>query len=145
MPVNLAGYYLTDDQDELALWPFPSVELAAGEFLVVFASSQVTDNYVDASGNLHTNFALGAGGEYVALIAPDGSTVLSQFAPNGADYPTQFPDISYGLSADSLSVGYFLTPTPGAENTNDPLSDPSRRVAINEIMYQPAGTSDLYE
>ena len=63
MPINLAGYYLTDDQDDLDRWQFPSVSLNPNEFLVVFASSQPTQTYVDAGGNLHTNFALGASGD----------------------------------------------------------------------------------
>ena len=145
MTVDLAGYYLTDDRDDLTRWQFPSVELDPGEFLVVFASSQSTNNYIDAGGHLHTNFALGAGGEYLALVAPDGTTVRSQYAPSGADYPAQFADISYGLAVDGLTVGYFPDPTPGAVNANDPLSDPNRHVAISEIMYHPAGTSDLDE
>jgi hypothetical protein len=145
MPVNLAGHYLTDNQEELTRWEFPSVEIAPGNFLVVFASSQSTDDYVDAGGNLHTNFALGASGEYVALVAPAGMTVLSGYAASGADYPEQFTDISYGSSADGSSVGYFLTPTPGAANGDDVLVDLNRRVLVSEIMYHPSGTSDLDE
>jgi hypothetical protein len=142
---NLANYCLTDNQDDLTRWRFPSVQLAAGEFLLVFASSQPTTNYIDAGGNLHTNFALGADGEYVALVAPNGTTILSQFAANGSNYPQQIPDVSYGTAADRSSVGYFLTPTPRAANDVDPVGDPNRRVVINEIMYHPPGTSDLDE
>ncbi len=145
MPVNLGGYYLTDDQEDLTRWELPSVEIAPGNFLVLFASSHPTDDYVDAGGNLHTNFALGANGECVVLVAPDGMTALSEYAANGADYPEQFTDISYGLSADGSTVGYFLTPTPGMSNGDDALVDLNRRVLINEIMYHPPGTSDLDE
>ena len=52
-PVNLGGWYLTDDRDNLRRWTFPSVALAPGGFLVVFASG---NNAVDPAGNLHTNF-----------------------------------------------------------------------------------------
>ena len=76
--VDLAGYRLTDDADQLDKWVLPSVELEPGGFLVVFASGQPTANYVDAGGYLHTDFKLGADGEYLALVAPDGS-VVSQF------------------------------------------------------------------
>ena len=141
-PINLAGYHLTDNPGDLDRWQFPSVTLNPNDFLVVFASSQPTQTYVDAGGHLHTNFALGASGEYVALTAPDGVTVLSEYGAGGADYPTQLPDDSYGLASDGVTVGYFLTPTPGALNGNDALSDPDRQVVINEIMYHAAGTSD---
>src|SRR5262245_32321086 len=38
--VNLQGWHLTDDADELTKWDFPSVVVPAGGFLVVFASSK---------------------------------------------------------------------------------------------------------
>ena len=41
-----------------------------GEYHVVFASGQLTPDYVDAAGHAHTNFRRGGGGEYAALVAP---------------------------------------------------------------------------
>ncbi len=145
VPLNLGGYHLTDDQTNLTRWQFPAHTLAAGEFLVVFASSQSSDNYVDAGGNLHTNFALRAGGEYVALVAPNGGEVLSQFAADGSDYPPQLPDVSYGLAEDGATAGYFLSPTPGSANAAPPVADPLRRVVISEVMYHPPGANELEE
>jgi hypothetical protein len=34
--------------------------LDPGEYLILFASGQLTDNYIDAAGYLHTNFAISA-------------------------------------------------------------------------------------
>ena len=84
--INLAGFHLTDNPNSLTKWSFPSVDLDPGQFLVVFASGQETDSFVDASGNLHTNFSLSADGEYLALVAPDGA-VLSEFGAGGTDFP----------------------------------------------------------
>src|SRR5688500_8313999 len=53
--INLAGWHLTDDDDALTKWKFPSVNLAPGEYLVVFASSK---NRSVAGSQFHTNFAL---------------------------------------------------------------------------------------
>jgi len=89
--VNLEGWFLTDDPDELTKWEFPAVEVAAGGFLVVFASGK---NERDPAGALHTNFALAAGGESVVLVAPDETIVHGYI-----DYQPQFADVSYGLSA----------------------------------------------
>src|SRR5688572_12742235 len=77
-PVNLAGWYLTDEADDLTKWQFPSVNLAPGQFLVVFASNK---DRATAGNQLHTNFALAAEGEYLALVEPDGDTVVSALAP----------------------------------------------------------------
>ena len=60
--VDLGDYYLTDDDSDLTKWNFPSISLGAGQFIVIFASGQPTDDYVDAGGNFHTNFRLSAGG-----------------------------------------------------------------------------------
>ncbi|TWT33695.1 CotH protein [Posidoniimonas corsicana] len=100
--VDLSGWRLTDDAGNLDKWTFPTsatvpqevLNLEPGEFLVVFASSQDTEDYVDPDGNLHTDFALSAGGEYLGLVRPDG-TVEHEYAP---EFPAQTTDVSYGLS-----------------------------------------------
>ena len=109
--VDLTGWYLTDDELIPTLWAFPATSIPASGFLLVRASGLDL-----TSPELHTSFSLGGGGEYLALIQPDGSTVEDEYAP---DYPTQFADISYGHGLDLLSVptdGHFLVPTPGAPN-----------------------------
>ncbi|HPC96962.1 MAG TPA: CotH kinase family protein [Sedimentisphaerales bacterium] len=90
--VNLEGWFLTDDPENLTKWTFPAVTLGAGEYLVVFASGK---DRRDPAGQLHTNFRLSGDGEYLALVGPDGVTVTSEFSPA---YPIQAPDISYGLA-----------------------------------------------
>ncbi|MCH8047033.1 MAG: lamin tail domain-containing protein, partial [Planctomycetes bacterium] len=89
--LDLAGWKLADSIES---WTFPARQLRAGEYLVVFASNQSVDDYVDPQGNLHTNFALSAGGEYLALLRPDG-TVASEFLP---EFPAQLEDVSFGPS-----------------------------------------------
>lgn len=90
--VDLGGYYLTDNPENLAKWQIPeNVTLDTNEFLVVFASGK---DRTDANQQLHTNFKLDNSGEYLALIAPDGSTVVSEYAPT---FPLQFDDASYGI------------------------------------------------
>ena len=110
-PVNLGGWYLTDDASEPAKWQFPSVNLGAGNHLVVFASDK------DRAGpELHTNFKLSGDGEYLALVEPDGSTVAHDYSPA---YPQQVTDTSYGLAHGlaCLDPRYFTEATP--EETND--------------------------
>jgi hypothetical protein len=109
-PVSLAGWRLTDQADNLSRWTFPAgVQLAPGAYLVVYASGE---DRLDAEGNYHTNFALLAAGEFLALVRPDG-TIHQEFAPF---FPPQKSDFSYGLAPDGESSGYFATATPGATN-----------------------------
>ena len=101
--IDLAGYRLTDDPDQLDRWVLPSVGLDVGGYLVVFASGQETANYVDAQGNLHANFRLGADGEYLALVSPQGE-VVSEFGSAQADYSAQITDVSYGYAQATMLI-----------------------------------------
>jgi len=93
--IDLSGWYLTDTDANLAKWRIPQgVELEAGEFLVVFASGK---DRRDPALPLHTNFKLDAdaGRRYLALVAPDGFSVVHEYAPR---YPDQLSNISYGMA-----------------------------------------------
>src|SRR5262249_11205754 len=111
---SLAGFYLTDDHDTLTKWALPSVSLDPGSTLLVFASGK---DRRDPTHELHTNFKLDGNGEYLGLVAPDGRTEVSTFAPT---FPTQFTNVSYGRSADGGSIGFFRNPSPGVFNNGEP-------------------------
>jgi hypothetical protein len=109
--VSLAGWSLTDDPRRPGQWAFPLVTLGPDEYLVVFASGK--DRRPDGGGELHTNFRLSAGGEYLGLFnAQAPRQVVSEFAPA---FPEQRTDYSYGWDADG-QLRYFAVPTPGAPN-----------------------------
>lgn len=113
--LSLAGWHLTDDLATPTKWQFPSLTLQPDSYLVVFASGE---DRRALAGTLHTNFKLSSGGEYLGLIHPDGLTVSTEFSP---EYPSQTEDISYGSTQPTMEgevahVGYFNTPTPGANN-----------------------------
>lgn len=76
--LNLDGYAITDDPADRAQWRFPNINLDAGKTLLVFASGKDRTN---PDSELHASFRLNAGGEYLALVAPDGATTLQEFAP----------------------------------------------------------------
>lgn len=116
--INLEGWHLTDDPQHRSLWTFPSVNLPAGGYLIVFASGRGSP---DAAGNLHTNFSLDADGDYVALLRPDGVTVAHEIGTPAQPFPPQKSDISYGiplLSSDFIGAGSpvdTLLPDPSAD------------------------------
>lgn len=112
--VDLGGYFLTDRVELPGQWVFPPTVLGAGEWLVVFASGKDRD-----VGELHTNFRLSAGGEFLALVAPDGVTVISDF---GNPYPPQFEDRAFG--SGDFGVGYLDAPTPGVANGGGQIPGP---------------------
>ena len=106
--LDISGCRLTDDPDRRARWRFPAgTTIAAGGYLVVLADG------ADAAGDyLHTNFSLGAKGDYLGLYDPNG-VLLDEFAPA---YPPQVAGYSYA------HAGYYAIPTPGATNGGSPLA-----------------------
>ena len=67
---------MTDDLAQPTAWQIPlGVSIGPGEYLLFWA-----DNDED-QGDTHTNFKLDIDGEYLALVAADGVTILSEFAP----------------------------------------------------------------
>ena len=113
--LNLEGWYLTDNLEELTRWVFPAVSIQPHQHLVVFASGKDR-----ASPELHTSFRLDADGEALALVAPDGRTIVHSYAPV---YPGQQLGTSYGLGRASIplierqSSAWLLVPdeAPGAD------------------------------
>ena len=130
--IDLEGWYLTNDEDDLTKWKFPSaVTIAPDGYYVLFASGKTYEQnpgnypYIDGDGALHTNFGLGAGGGYLALVKPDGMTVAHEYR----DYPEQRGFVSYGFGSTG-PVGYLESPTTGSR-----VSD----------KYQGAANSDIYD
>jgi hypothetical protein len=109
--VDLSGWYLTDNADNLNKWEFPEgISLQPDEYLVVFASDKNRKNDLE---HLHTNFNLDPDGEYLALIQADGVTIAREYQNTSR----QRKDVSYGLYSNREF--YFSTPTPGTANSDD--------------------------
>jgi len=87
--VNLGNWRLTDDPQHQTGWSLPSTNLPPGAFLLVFASGK---ERAVAGSELHASFRLAAGGEYLALLTPNGE-LASRFAPQ---FPAQLPDVAFG-------------------------------------------------
>jgi hypothetical protein len=115
-PISLEGWYLTDDPDNLTKWRFPAgTTIPAMGYLIVYASNKEESKYpwpfVDDLGYLHTNFELSAGGEYLALVRPNGRRIEYEYN----DYPPQRGLVSYGIGSDGR-IGYLTSVSRGAAN-----------------------------
>jgi hypothetical protein len=100
---SLKGYFLTNNATDLTRWAFPDVQIEAGGSLLVFASGK--NPGLPATQELHASFTLDRGGDYLALIDPDGVTAASEFTPV---YPEQFSGISYGFGSSGSSTREIL-------------------------------------
>ncbi|HTY88827.1 MAG TPA: CotH kinase family protein [Candidatus Acidoferrum sp.] len=114
--VNLSGWSLTTNANNLRQWIFPNVVLldagdASGSdnFMVVFASGK---NRTNNLAELHTNFRLPVNGGYLAL-ADSQTNIVSVYT----NFPAQLPDVAYGRDLFNPNfAGYFPAPTPGEAN-----------------------------
>lgn len=111
--VDLTGWALTDDADVPRKWLFPGRTLAAGGYLVVFASGKDRRG----AGELHANFKLGVNSGYLALFKPD---LPAAKATEFVDYPGQRAGYSYGVVGGATR--YFSAPSPAAANPASSLS-----------------------
>jgi hypothetical protein len=146
--VSLDGWHLTDIAENLSRWPFPDgVSLDGDERLVVFASGQPTDTFVDTGGFLHTNFQLNSSGDYIGLVDNVG-TVVSEFGEMGADFPKLPEDVSYGtgqtqdstLLVSTGSLANYFVPSDNLLGTtwtggNEPFDTASWQTGAVALGY----------
>ncbi len=107
-PLDIGGYYLTDNLTDTTKWQFPAgTVIAAGGFLMIWADGK------DKSENtIHTNFKLEKTGEEIGLFTPARQPVDSIV------YQMQETDVSFGRQPDADTSWYFFaTPTPGVTNS----------------------------
>jgi len=107
---DLTGCYLSDDAGNPLRWQFPGGSIPPQGYLLVWASGKDRQS---PGGELHTNFAISAGGEPLLLTAADGTTRLDEAPPHALT-----TDISYGRLPDG-AVGWmeFAVATPAASNS----------------------------
>ena len=100
-PLNLSGYYLTDNLSKPDKWPLPAgTVIESGGYLLFWADGEAVAD--------HTNFKLSASGEFIGVFNVEFDVVDS------ITYPEQRSDISYGRNNDDWV--FFETSTPGAQN-----------------------------
>ncbi len=115
--VNMSGMYVTDSASNLTKWQVPAgVTIPAGGYRVVFASNK---NGVLAGGELHTNFALSADGEFLALVGTDGTTIIDQYAPQ---FPPQLANVGYGRTMENTGAPTTVLATGAAAKALVPIS-----------------------
>jgi hypothetical protein len=132
-PLNLDGFWLSDDPTNPLKWELPSISIGPQQHLLIFASGK---NRRDPNGPyLHTNFRLSASGDSLILSTPDVRIIDS------VETEEMYSNISLGRASGMGNTWvYFFDATPGSKNSNlgvktieiTPASDQS--VYINEFM-----------
>jgi len=107
--VDLAGYYVTDGNDDLYQIPYghaAETTVPAGGFIVLWFDKETDE------GPLHVAVKLDGDGEAVYLYAPDRVQTV-----DGLEFGQQYADASLIRFPDATPDLYLtVTPTPGAAN-----------------------------
>lgn len=135
-PVDIAGYYLTDDPLDLQKDQIPTgypalTTIPAHGFLMIWCDEE------GIQGPLHVNFKLGAGGEFIGIS--DSLMHIVDTLTFGA----QNPDISYGRTPDGGS-NWILYPVPTPDATNmGPVALALSQVAAPFRLFPNPATSTI--
>ncbi len=134
--IDLSGYFLTDDQEDLTQWSFPAgTQIEANGYLIIWA-----DDDEDQAG-LHANFKLSASGETLTLLHAIDTSIVDQVT-----YEEQTTDISYGRIPNGTGPFATMNATFNAENTittsvDAPLSEEN----VLSVYPNPANGSFFLE
>ncbi len=127
-PVDLAGYYLTDNLTNAlaSMFRIPGgYAIPPGGFLLVWADNETAQNQPTNAG-LHAAFALARSGEQIGLFDPAGNLV------DGFSFTAQTNDVSMGRFPDASAPPLFAmeSPTPGAANV---IAGANRPPVLNPV------------
>ncbi len=115
-PVNLSGYYLSDDQLQRYKWMLPDTTIEAGDYLIIWADNDTTQN------GLHASFKLSASGESIVLSDNLGNTLDEVL------FTQQQSDMTTGRYPNGTGSFIEMPPTFNAEN--------QQTVSVIENDYQ---------
>lgn len=133
-PVDLTGYYLSDDELLSTKWQFPSATIGANSYLVIIASSEDTI----ISSEIHTNFSLSKGGEFVSLH--NASNVLV----DSVTFPSTSTDLSYARNGANPSEWIYATPTFEAVNESVSYVFVEQPTSSHTAGFYPSAISVTY-
>ena len=152
--LNLNGYYLSDNENDLTKWSFPNVIIPANDYLIIWC-----DTAGSTQTGLHTIYRLSADQEEVYLTSPTGVVVDAVHyvnmptdkgyarVPNGTG-PMQYQDHTYDAinqnvaNINHISHNRILRVYPNPSNNKIYILGASNRINVFNIQGQKIHTQD---
>ncbi|MHB1315459.1 MAG: lamin tail domain-containing protein [Christensenellales bacterium] len=133
--IALGEYRLSDNMNQPDKWTLPSITLQAGEYLMLYAASQVKG--ASDKNDFCTGFKISSLGETLILTDSSGNVMQE------LKVPELLTDVSWGKDAKG-AFRYFAQPTPGAVNSGEGVDSldkvvptvPDGTIRINELMAE---------
>ena len=128
-PINLSGFYLSDDENTLDKWTFPNVTIQANDYLIIWC-----DTAGSSQSGLHTTYRLSADQEEVYLIDPSGIVID---AVHFVNMPT---DLAYARVPNGNGV--FLHQDHSQGLNNQSISNTNSLNFIGHLRVYPNPSSN---
>jgi len=114
-PVDISGFYLSNDPDNLELFQVTSPTILPGHGHVAFLETEL-------------GFTINPAGDRILLTTPSATAVVDARAVEAGPF-----EMSEGRWPDGADKWYYMAPTTGTANTVELTTS----VVISEIMYHP--------
>ena len=122
--LNLNGYYLSDNENDLTKWIFPNITIPANDYLIVWC-----DTAGNTQSGLHTTFRLFSDQEEVYLTSPTGEVI------DAVHYVNMPTDIAYARIPNGSGAMQYQDAT--FEANNQPFSSTSNMSYENSLRLYP--------
>ena len=127
LPVDLSGWWLTDDKTSPRKWQFPEGTTISNKgYLLIWAD----DEPLQTGDEFHVPFKLTAKGESILLFDPDGRLA------DEVTFGEQTPDVAIGRSVDQGEPTALAKATPGAKNESKRMS-PAKLIQLEFDSEKP--------
>jgi hypothetical protein len=129
--VDLGGYFLSDDADDLMQWEIPEgTSIGANAYLTIWADKD------EEQTGLHASFKISASSGSLFIVDSEGSTI------DQVSYTKQTTDISYGRYPNGTGDFQSMSPTFNTENT---IASSIVNTQVNtDILVYPNPSSDYF-
>jgi len=122
--LNLNGYYLSDNENDLTKWTFPNVSIPANDYLIVWC-----DTAGGTQSGLHTTYRLSADQEEVYLTDPTGTVV------DAVHFVNMIPDKGYARVPNGSGIMQYQTHT--YDDNNLLISTINQVSAVTNLRVYP--------
>ena len=127
LPVNLSGWWLTDDKTSPRKWQFPEGTTISNKgYLLIWAD----DEPLQTGDEFHVPFKLTAKGESILLFDPEGRLA------DEVTFGKQKPDVAIGRAIDQGVPTVLAKATPGAKNERERMS-PAKPIQLGFDTEKP--------
>ena len=130
--IDLYGFHLSDNENDLTKWTFPNVSISANGYLIIWC-----DTAGGTQSGLHTTYRLSADQEEVYLSDPSGNTI------DAVHYVNMPTDKGFARVPNGTGAMQYQTQTHDATNQNGTgIADV--HVSVNMRIYPNPSNNRIY-